>query len=118
MKTILPLLLLSVACQVKPEQPKIPSSTYAKVIWEMRKVDAAYALNYGKVDSSGISIQSYQMEVLQRFGISQSDFEATALYFAHHPDSLLHLDSLILKEVQLPKEENPSIPTRILKRKK
>jgi len=78
------------------EHPKYQKSQLAPIIGELRMLESAYAMRYQQVDSSVVSIESYQEEIFQRHAIIRADLTQSIQYYAARPDSMRALDSLAL----------------------
>lgn len=91
------LLLFLMACQSKPlDPPKIQKTQLVPIIGELRILESAYALRYQQMDSSSISIASYQEEIFKRYQIQREAVTQSVQYYASQPDSMKALDSLVL----------------------
>ncbi len=91
------LILLLWGCEnASIETPKYQRSQLVPILGELRMLESAYALRYQQVDSSVVSIESYQEEIFLRYQISHADLTQSIQYYAARPDSMKALDSLVL----------------------
>lgn len=96
------MLLYMSACQNKPqlERPSLDLEKVSLVVQELRIMEAAYGMHYQQIDSTKTGWKPFHLEVFKRLAISEEQFNRSIAYYTQFPDSLMMMDSLILKRLE------------------
>ncbi|MEY4330796.1 MAG: hypothetical protein RL609_1544 [Bacteroidota bacterium] len=96
------LLMYMSACQNSPQvvRPPLDLEKVSLVVQELRIMEAAYGMHYQQIDSTKTGWKPFHLEVFQRLAVTEDQFNQSIAYYTQFPDSLMAMDSLILKRLE------------------
>ena len=83
-----------------PQRPPLGLEKVSMVVQELRIMEAAYGKHYQQIDSLKTGWKPFHLEVFKRLQVTEEDFKKSMDYYTLFPDSLLLMDSLIIRRLE------------------
>ena len=83
-----------------PQRPPLGLEKVSNVVQELRIMEAAYGMHYQQIDSLKTGWKPFHLEVFKRLQVTEEDFKKSMDYYTLFPDSLLLMDSLIIRRLE------------------